>query len=94
MPPTQPRAKTPHEGWMGNPNPPAAAEADQASSEGGGHEPPAGDGATRRPGADSKSQIRNQSATATASISICTPSGSATTCTAERAGGSEGKNSA
>ena len=43
-----------------NPNPPAATEAGQASSEGGGHEPPAGDGATRRPEADSKSEIRNQ----------------------------------
>jgi hypothetical protein len=42
-----------------NPNPPTAAEADQASSEGGGFEPPAGDGATRRPKADSKSEIRN-----------------------------------
>ena len=39
------------------PNPPAAAEADQASSERGGHEPPAGDGATRRPKADSNSEI-------------------------------------
>ena len=39
------------------PNPPAAAEADQASSEGGGHEPPAGDGATRRPQADSNSEF-------------------------------------
>jgi hypothetical protein len=43
----------------GNPNPPAAAEADQASSEEGGYEPPAGDGATRRPEADSKSKIQN-----------------------------------
>jgi len=42
-----------------NPNPPAAAEADQASSERGGHEPPAGDGASRRPETDSKSEIRN-----------------------------------
>ena len=44
-----------------NPNPPTAAEADQASSERGGYEPPAGDGATRRPKADSKSEIRNWS---------------------------------
>jgi hypothetical protein len=42
-----------------NPNPPAAAVADQASSEEGGHEPPAGDGVTRRPEADSKSEFRN-----------------------------------
>ena len=40
------------------PNPPAAAEADQGSSEGGGYDPPAGDGATRRPEADSKSEFR------------------------------------
>jgi len=40
------------------PNPPAAAVADQASSEGGGHDPPAGDGATRRPKADSNSEFR------------------------------------
>ena len=39
------------------PNPPAAAEADQASSKGGGHEPPAGDGASRRPQADSNSEF-------------------------------------
>ena len=45
--------------WVEIPNPPAAAEADQASSERGGHEPPAGDGATRRPEADSKFEIRN-----------------------------------
>jgi hypothetical protein len=44
-----------------NLNPQAAAEADHASSEGGGHEPPAGDGATRRPKADSKFEIRNWS---------------------------------
>ena len=42
-----------------NPYPPPAAVAVQASSERGGHEPPAGDGATRRPKADSKSEIRN-----------------------------------
>jgi hypothetical protein len=42
--------------WTENPNPPAAAEADQASSEGGGYEPPAGDGATRRPQANCKSE--------------------------------------
>jgi len=42
-----------------NLNPAAAAVADQASSEGIGHEPPAGDGATRRPEADSKSEIKN-----------------------------------
>ena len=46
-------------GWVENPKPPAAAEADQASSEGGGHEPPAGDGAMRRPEADNKSEIRS-----------------------------------
>ena len=48
-------------GWakIRSPNPPAAAEADQASSEGGGHEPSEGDGATRRPEADSKSEIQN-----------------------------------
>jgi len=39
------------------PNPPAAAVADQASSEGGGHDPPAGDGASRWPEADSKSEM-------------------------------------
>ena len=44
---------------MENPNPPGAAEADQASSEGGGYDPPAGDGATRRPEADSNSELRN-----------------------------------
>jgi len=41
-----------------DPNPPAAADVDQASSEGGGHEPPAGDGAMRRPEADSNSEFR------------------------------------
>ena len=39
------------------PNPPAAAVADQASSEGGGHDPPAGDGASRWPEAYSKSEM-------------------------------------
>ena len=38
-------------------NPPAAAEANQASSEGGGYESPAGDGASRRPKADSNSEL-------------------------------------
>jgi hypothetical protein len=40
------------------PNPPAAAEEGQTLSEGGGHEPPAGDDASRQPQAESNSEIR------------------------------------